>query len=1365
MIRTPSLLLSLALVALTLFGCAETFGPLNSPYDGKNPARPSVRVVYLTNTATAGQAPVDAATYAPGDHATVLAPSADLVKTSFTFQGWNTLADGKGPTYAAGTQAVLGTSDLVLYALWTQSPTFTVTYDGNGATSGSVPVDPNHYLTGALVTVASNSGTLTRDGYSFLGWNTVSTETSATHKPGDTLAMAASNLKFFAVWTQQTTYRVTYFANGAATGSVPVDTVSYLAGATPTAAGNTGNLANPGFVFAGWNTQNDGKGTFYPAGAVLTALSAAVSLYAVWQTVYSVTYYAPEAATGTVPPSVTGLVDRAAVVVAGNPGKAAKPKSAITGWNTQSDGKGTTYHEGNTFKIDAADVHLYAVWDPAYAVTYQATNSTSGTPPVDPNLYVYKQSYTVVGNTGALARSGFYFAGWNTQADGGGTDFAPGSSQVMGTSDVVLYPVWTNDPVYKVVYQPGSASSGTVPVDAAPHKTGDTVTVAGNPGSLARDHFAWAGWSLQTDGSGTKVTALTMGSADVTLYPQWTAAYAVTYAANNGTGAVPADPAFYLPLASATVLDNTGNLTRSGYRFSGWNTQADGKGITYAAGNSLTVANADVVLYAVWTPVYSVTYLAPDSLDPTKVPVDGKAYNKGDTATVLGNTFGLTKTGFAFSGWTTGTGGSGKAYAPADDLVVGSSNVVLYAAWVPTYTVTYLANGAPSGTVPMDTRAYRSGDLATVAANTGNLARANWTFVGWSDGQGSKHTPGSTMAITASTVLSAIWTQDPTYLVTYDGASPNAGSVPASSNHFADETVTVLGNSGDLAKSGYLFGGWSWNGTTYPANSSFTMPAGPVTLTAVWTPLYGVTYAAPTAESGSVPTDTGLYLAGAPVTVLDNTGGLTRQNYVLAGWTADPNGTGTTYAAGSTLVMPGSNTTLYALWSPRASAGFTFQLGTYGSFSFPAGGTTVAQGASVTLAPAASAVASGATGWQWTVDGAAAGTASALVFDASGRAPGTYQIGVSAVYGPVLYSGTTQVTVSKAVQSFAYVACYGTNKVVPFRIASTGASPGLTAGPAAATGSHPEMVVTTPDGRYLYTGNTGDATVSAFSVDGSTGNLTAVGTYPVAGGAQLLALNPRYSASSATHNYLYVGDTTNNKVSAFAINPANGALTLVSGSPFALGDASTAFTNFYALGVDPSGNYLDVTSNNGSTALGGLWIYALSPSTGAILGGSLACQSQWTRSLAYHPVTGALYFHDQSYLAECSITNGGATVVPKQNAYYYHSLAGGGNMAVDAQGRFLFSQCSYVNGSYGVLHSLWRVKLNTDGTLVYSGSGNPLDYTNSYQIRVDGTADVDYVASDPTGNFLITSASTYSSAGVRSTPTGPWEPQPRIPPS
>lgn len=79
----------------------------------------------------------------------------------------------------------------------------------------------------------------------------------------------------------------------------------------------------------------------------------------------------------------------------------------------------------------------------SYAVLYNGNGHTSGSTPVDAGSYASGATVTVPGNTGSLARTGSTFAGWNTQANGGGTTYAAGSTFAMGAAHVTLYAKWT----------------------------------------------------------------------------------------------------------------------------------------------------------------------------------------------------------------------------------------------------------------------------------------------------------------------------------------------------------------------------------------------------------------------------------------------------------------------------------------------------------------------------------------------------------------------------------------------------------------------------------------------------------------------------------------------------------------------------------------------------------------------------------------------------------------------------------------------------------------------------------------------------------------------------------------------------------
>ena len=211
-------------------------------------------------------------------------------------------------------------------------------------TTTDVLTDPNNMSpTGALSSVAisssSSSGTLTKSGAA-AGYY-----------------MVFGTLRFYATSitiTASETYTVTYKA-GEGTGDDVVDATAATVADCPDTF-----TAPDGKAFAGWNTASDGTGTAYTVGASVTTN---LTLYAQWATAYSVTYDANGANSGTAPtdnnaPYVAG----ATVTVLGNTGSLAKSGYGFGGWNTESDGSGTSYSAENTFTMPSSNVTLYAEW-------------------------------------------------------------------------------------------------------------------------------------------------------------------------------------------------------------------------------------------------------------------------------------------------------------------------------------------------------------------------------------------------------------------------------------------------------------------------------------------------------------------------------------------------------------------------------------------------------------------------------------------------------------------------------------------------------------------------------------------------------------------------------------------------------------------------------------------------------------------------------------------------------------------------------------------------------------------------------------------------------------------------------------------
>ena len=154
--------------------------------------------------------------------------------------------------------------------------------------------------------------------------------------------------------------------------------------------------------------------------------------------------------------------------------------------------------------------------------------------------------------------------------------------------------------------------------------------------------------------------------------------YNVTYNANNSTsGSVPTDSTAYTSGQSVTVLGNSGTLAKTGYVWFGWNTRADGTGVSYLAGNTFNITSA-TTLYARWITDYT-------SAD--NVVITGNYLNLNTTgfkdATTLNATDGmqyLAAAGGSNSVKATDNNASGnKAFnTSAKAIIMGKSGAYLY---------------------------------------------------------------------------------------------------------------------------------------------------------------------------------------------------------------------------------------------------------------------------------------------------------------------------------------------------------------------------------------------------------------------------------------------------------------------------------------------------------------------------------------------------------------------------------------------------------------------------------------------------------------------------------------------------------------
>ncbi len=226
-----------------------------------------------------------------------------------------------------------------------------------------------------------------------------------------------------------------------------------------------------------------------------------------------------------------------------------------------------------------------------------------------------------------------------------------------------------------VVQSGTETSNGNTTINV---KTGTTITLTatrtgnGTYRITAKKDDASGEQIAQASQAGSNGTNTDTQTVDCSAAPT---TYTVTYDRNGGTGNVPTDAnSPYNSGSTVTVLGNIGSpaLSKTGYVFGGWNTQADGNGTTYAAGDNFTI-NANTTLYALWLSSYTVTWSIDGSTTTQNYPIAG-SYALALPSAVATAAASHDCYGRVFVGWTANPSWSSDN-PPADLFRIPTGNV------------------------------------------------------------------------------------------------------------------------------------------------------------------------------------------------------------------------------------------------------------------------------------------------------------------------------------------------------------------------------------------------------------------------------------------------------------------------------------------------------------------------------------------------------------------------------------------------------------------------------------------------------------------------------------------------------------------
>ena len=645
---------------------------VNTPAGSNAPGTPASRTVPYNTAAS------DTSGWTTGDTGKI---------PGYRFDGWYTAPNG-GNKYDFNTPL---TNNVTVYAHWIGNG-YTVRFTGNGATGGNTPDQAFQYNIGQNL----HRNGFTRDGYTFTGWKRADNQqaygdgqwvNNLTTQPNGIVTMVAQ-------WSANEAH-IRYNPNppaGKTAGGNGTPNWDGHTGDTPAIGGNGWTI--DGYTFAGWTTSPDGGGTKYAPGASWTA-NGTLTLYAQWTPGEAGLTYDGNGATGGKTDPQNGVTDQKVNV---RQNGFTRDGYTFVRWDTQADCRGKAVNLGDKWTLQGFST-LYACWaGNVQTLTYHGNGATDGNTAAQSG----KTGDELTTNANGFTRDGYTFVEWNTKADGTGGHYGKGTNGVakwtMLPAGNDLYAIWQANPA-NIRYRDDWGATGSTPDTTG--VTGQNVTIAQN--GFTRPGYTFTGWARdrRTDPSLQPGGRYTLTPGTTTLWAQWKADPAhLIYNSNSGSTSQTRRTDGVVD-QTLTVIANP--FTRSGYTFTGWNTQADGRGKAYAAGNGFRlVADAKsnpvntTVLYAQWRINRVALKFDPnggtggypditaDAFTTVTIPADAKEPK-------------VQRPGFRFTGWamkpTPGNGdtilGPGKGTVAMPD----QGSITVYAQWAPAMTTLPFTGG------------------------------------------------------------------------------------------------------------------------------------------------------------------------------------------------------------------------------------------------------------------------------------------------------------------------------------------------------------------------------------------------------------------------------------------------------------------------------------------------------------------------------------------------------------------------------------------------------------------------------------------------------------------------------------------------
>ncbi len=856
--------------------------------------------------------------------------TASLTKmTGFTaptdkeFYGWNTVIDGSGKSYEDGA-SVENLGKITLYAIWKEKRT--ITFNANDG-SGSPPTLTQEVWNGVATSLNKNTF-VAPENKIFKDWKVTEVTpagttpiVNTTFAEGASIIVRGGNVTLSAEW--DTKYTITFNANDGS-GSPPTSTQD-VCNNVPTSLKKNTFTAPSGKIFDKWKV---GESEVYWTDGQEITINENKTVYAQWVVKATISFNANGG---------TGMMSdqecKKDVSTTLNANAFTRSGWTFYMWDTSPDGHGTIADKASY--TPTGNVTLYAIW--YCTITYDANTGTGG--PTGPGtVYSYNTSYTLLSN-GYTAPTGLTFYGWNTRADGKGTGYNPDNT-ITVAGDMTLYAIWGHEITFDYS---GSTKTQIIPL-------GMTTELDAN-----EYDGTFYGWRVDNSDSFSTIglfsdqqkvtmyrnaTTTKTSSSVATIQSSYDGAHSVMLALSP----VAIDTNYTLTAEEGcTIVDVCGTVTINSFTdsiisFKCSDTKKQTLMITvsiakkdtnYTLTSSSGCTIDDVMFKTRLYPISgcSVTFdlnVAPSGFEApeTIVVKSGSTISEPDMGL---DAFRVT--------WYKEKACTNRFIFDTDTV---STNITLYAKWELEVYLIFNPLGiadqrdqsiwVPYGEPITSIQSEINSDIPT---------SEKWSsYPSWwntnSLGRGVYFKSDVSYVFAYPMAIYGIWKTpigppDPyypetQYFIRYisNGGSGYMDGQMVSKDAATSVTLNEVGDS-KLYRDGWTF--YQWNLRADGTGESFTdgqtgvnisLRGGNIALFAQWG--HSVTYDGNGKTSGDVPTDSTVYTHGQTVTVLGNTGPLTKTGYTFAGWNTEPDGSGTTYAAGTGTFNISVNTKLYALW-------------------------------------------------------------------------------------------------------------------------------------------------------------------------------------------------------------------------------------------------------------------------------------------------------------------------------------------------------------------------------------------------------------------------------------------------------------------